>query len=45
MLEYALEKEEKSIEIVPTDVMTGDRNRLMQLYYQLWTVKSPVANH
>ena len=35
MLEYALEKEEKSIEIVPTDVMTGDRNRLMQLYYQL----------
>ena len=35
MLEYALEKEEKSIEIVPTGVMTGDRNRLMQLYYQL----------
>ena len=35
MIEYALEKEEESIEIVPTDVMTGDRNRLMQLYYQL----------
>ena len=35
MVEYALEKNEKSIEIVPTDVMTGDRNRRMQLYYQL----------
>jgi HKD family nuclease len=35
MIEYALENDEKSIEIVPTDVMTGDRNRLMQLYYQL----------
>ena len=35
MVEYSFEENSNSYVIVPTDVMTGDRNRRMQLYYQL----------
>ena len=35
MAEYDLIEDGLSYEITPTDVMTGDRNRRMQLYYQL----------
>ena len=35
MVEHELRDDELSYEITPTDVMTGDRNRRMQLYYQL----------
>ena len=35
MAEYDLKEDGLSYEITPTDVMTGDRNRRMQLYYQL----------
>ena len=35
MAQYVLNEEGLSYEITPTDVMTGDRNRRMQLYYQL----------
>ena len=35
MVEYSFEENSNSYVIVPTDVMTGDRTRRMQLYYQL----------
>ncbi|MBQ8305056.1 MAG: DEAD/DEAH box helicase family protein [Blautia sp.] len=35
MVEYDIRENENSYVITPTDVMTGDRNRRMQLYYQL----------
>ena len=35
MVEFDHIENEKSYVITPTDVMTGDRNRRMQLYYQL----------
>ena len=35
MTEYAVERNNESYTIVPTDVMTGDRDQRMQLYYQL----------
>ena len=35
MAQYDLKEDGLSYEITPTDVMTGDRNRRMQLYYQL----------
>lgn len=35
MAQYDLNEDGLSYEITPTDVMTGDRNRRMQLYYQL----------
>ena len=35
MVEYDFKKNGISYVITPTDVMTGDRNRRVQLYYQL----------
>ena len=35
MAEHDLEETKQVIEITPVDAMTGDRNRRMQLYYQL----------
>ena len=35
MTDYAFHENDHSYAIIPTDVMTGDRNRRMQLYYQL----------
>ena len=35
MAEYRIAANDDLQIIVPTDVMTGDRNRRMQLYYQL----------
>lgn len=35
MVEYSFGENDNSSVIVPTDVMTGDRNRRMQLYFQL----------
>ena len=35
MVEYDFKENGNSYVITPTDVMTGDRNRRVQLYYQL----------
>ena len=35
MAGYDLNEDGLSYVITPTDIMTGDRNRRMQLYYQL----------
>ena len=35
MAEYDFREDGLSYVITPTDAMTGDRNRRMQLYYQL----------